>query len=229
MSDPNSFSQSDENQPSQPEFEELLLRVRSGDSASTAELFAQYQKYLLFLANIEMEPELNAKFGPSDIVQQSLIAANNNIGGFRGTTESEFKGWLRKIVKNHLLNAKRHFAGTKQRQTNREVSLDDSRRSTPGLVDSEKTPQSQALLHEMAVELERCLGQLSESHQMVLRLRNWQEKSFVEIGKELNTNSDAARKLWFRAFEKLRQAILATRPELASQLSSLSANLSRDE
>lgn len=140
-------------------FEALLFCARSGDEAATARLIDQYRDYLMFLANKKMEPNLNAKLGASDVVQQSMLAVYQNLPDFRGTSEAEFKGWIRKILQNHFLNSKRQYAKTQQRQVNQEVRLNDSQQTAPDLFDLKKSPQGHALLKEMAKELERCIGE----------------------------------------------------------------------
>jgi RNA polymerase sigma-70 factor (ECF subfamily) len=211
---------------SQPslEFTRLLGLAQQGNNEAIAKLVDDYRDYLLFIANQGMEPALKTKLGASDVVQQSLVAICQQLPEFRGRSEPEFRGWIRRIVNNHVLNSRRSFQETKQRAIRQEVRLDDSRQLAPGILDSQKTPQASALIRELAAELELCLSQLSESHQRVLRMRNWQELSFNQIGEALGCTPDAARKLWFRAFKCLQNAVLRTRPEFASHLSAISRN-----
>ena len=203
-------------------FEILIERARSNDQEALEQLVHRYRNYLLLLANNDMDQALRPKLGASDVVQQSMLAIHQNFPQFRGNSANEFKAWIRRILQNDLFNARRHYGGTQRRQMGREVQINDSKQVNPVLADTNKTPQSEALLAELAAEMERCLSQLSESHRQVLKMRNWQEKSFNEIGDELDLSADAARKLWFRAFNRLKQVILKTRPEFASHLIQIS-------
>lgn len=204
------------------DFHNLLQRAQNGDNDALSKLMEQYRDYLLLLANQRMPSELRSKFGASDIVQQSMLAIHQQLPQFRGTSEAEFKGWVRAIVQNHLLNTKRSYKATQRRQTDQEVRLAASDNGHSDLRDPDRTPQAAALLKELASELELALGQLSEPHQQVLRLRNWREMSFGEIGQQMSCSADAARKLWFRAFQNLQRIIKQTRPEFASHLTAFS-------
>lgn len=52
--------------------------------------------------------------------------------------------------------------------------------------------------------LRAALQRLSEEQRRVIRLRNWDELTFAEIGRRLNRSEEAARKLWTRSVEKLQ-------------------------
>lgn len=197
---------------------ELLQQARELQPVAVSKIIDEYRNYLLLVANSEMNPALQAKIGASDMVQQSLLAIHQNLPKFRGQSVQEFKGWIRQILLNDIRNAHRHYAGTQQRQIDREIRMNDSQQLRPSLQDHNRTPQSEAMLNELALELEICLAQLSKSHQQVLRMRNWKELSFREIGDVLDCTPEAARKLWFRAFKRLRQTVLKRRPEFASHM-----------
>jgi RNA polymerase sigma-70 factor (ECF subfamily) len=58
---------------------------------------------------------------------------------------------------------------------------------------------------EQAMALQRALLRLSEEHRQAITLRYLEGRSFEEIGRLLERSPDAARKLWSRAMERLRQ------------------------
>jgi RNA polymerase sigma-70 factor (ECF subfamily) len=223
MEDPeNDPAARDDSDALQQEFKLLVQRGQNGDQEAIGLLLSKYRNYLLLIANQDLDQAMQAKLGASDVVQQTMILVQQNFAQFRGTSELEFKSWIRKILQNDLLSVRRHYGAAKRRQVNREVQLQDSRNHPPDLLDRAKTPQSNVLMKELAEEMERCLGELSESHRHIIRLRNWDEKSFSEIGTLLNCSSDAARKLWFRAFNRLKDIVLKSRPEFASHLLQIS-------
>jgi RNA polymerase sigma-70 factor (ECF subfamily) len=49
------------------------------------------------------------------------------------------------------------------------------------------------------------MARLSGDHHAVLRLRYWEGLSFPEIGQRLGRSTDAVRKLWYRAVERLQE------------------------
>ena len=55
--------------------------------------------------------------------------------------------------------------------------------------------------------LDRALAQLSDDYRQVIDLRHRQQKTFDEIGQQMQRTGEAARKLWSRAIEQLEQLL----------------------
>src|SRR5262245_47307608 len=81
------------------------------------------REYLRLLARLQIDPRLHGKLDASDVVQKTLLSAHENLKQFRGRTESEFLGWLRQILANHLAGAVRRY-GAGLRDVKRERSLE---------------------------------------------------------------------------------------------------------
>lgn len=209
-------SSQEDNEKTDGHFARLIELARNGDPQAVGELIREYRDYLLLIANREFDQGLRAKLGPSDVVQQSLMAAQQNLAGFRGQTEAEFRGWLRQILKNDMRDAGRKYRGSKRRKIDLEHQIDDSRMNQPALMDQLHTPQTDALFREQARLLNEALTELSTRDQEILQLRNWQEQSFVEIGEHLGCSADAARKAWYRAILRLEEVIVRNNPGLKS-------------
>ena len=194
----------------QREFAELLTAAQSGSRDAVGELIDGYRSYLLLIANQELDSAIQGKLGASDVVQETMLTAQLAIEDFRGSTHEEMLSWLRGILLNDLLEAGRTYWGTAKRNIGREVSIDgDSRLNQPPIeiqVDQE-TPSTDAAGSELEAVLYAAMSRLSEEHQQVLRLRNWQQLSFADIGSEMNRTADAARKLWSRAVLQLQREL----------------------
>ena len=196
--------------------EDRLKRARQGDPQALGELVQHYRNYLLRTANQDMDARLKTKLSASDLVQESLVSVSDNIGQFRGSSPHEFQVWIRRIIQNEVKNARRKFVQTKRRQVNRETRLNDSALPTPPLTDQQNTPRSDALLREKVLALQSVIATLPEDYQTVLRLRNWQELPFDEIGRQMDRSADAARKLWYRAVLELEKVVQQDFPDLRS-------------
>jgi len=170
-------------------------------------LIANSRDYLLLLANAELEIDLHRKIVASDVVQETLIKAKNELDAFRGESGAEFVGWLRAILKNDIRQVRRSFSGTAKRELNREQPLSAMPNEATAV---DKTPSVQMMLDEQSALLNAAMQRLPEKHYEVIRLRNWDQMKFEEIGEKLNCSGEAARKLWARAIFALQRELRTT-------------------
>lgn len=185
---------------------ELVRLARAGDPRAREALFQQLRPYLLFIANDQLDERLQMKLGPSDIVQQSMMRAAKDLDHFRGSSEAEFKGWLRQILINETRLAQRTFA-TNKRDVRREQEADagEVSNATPELADSALTPATQILADEQAAMVRRLIDQLPEEYRTVVQLRNWEELTFEAIAERLNMSTSGVAKIWYRALVEIQK------------------------
>ena len=187
----------------------LMERTRSGCSNAKSDLLRQLGSYLAIVASSRMNPRFQAKFGESDVVQQSIAVALQKFDDFRGRTRSELFVWAKTILKNEILQQQRAFLADK-RNMFREQQIQHSGNSSSirfGIEDNKLTPKTNAIQREQSTAVENAILQLPDEYQTVIRLRNFQQLTFAEIGKKLNKSENAATKLWFRALVRLRREL----------------------
>lgn len=190
--------------PSRQSAEQLratLEAARNGCAESEAQLIETCRAYLLSIANRDVESGLRPKVAASDAVQETIIEAQRDLSQFRGKSEAELLAWLRRILQNNLLDAKRKFFETGKRDLAREKPLgfDEGR--------TRKQPETASKIvarDEEAERMRELVAMLPEDYQDVIRLRNWELKAFEEIGVAMGRSAEAARKLWGRAIAQLR-------------------------
>lgn len=183
--------------------------ARHGSQDALGQVLEYCRSYLLAVANAQLEPDLQAKAGASDLVQDTFVEAQRVFAGFRGQTEEELLSWLRQILLHNLADFRRSYRASKKRQVQREVSLDTPRedKRLGGLVDQGSSPSKRARTRERDAALERALEQLPESYRQVIQWRSLERCSFEEIGQRLRCSAGAAQKLWTRAIEKLQRIL----------------------
>jgi RNA polymerase sigma-70 factor (ECF subfamily) len=76
-----------------------------------------------------------------------------------------------------------------------------------GVPARDPSPSLCASTREQIVRLQTALLALDDEKQRVLRLRHQEQLTFVEIGQHMDRSEEAARKLWGRAVEELRQRL----------------------
>jgi RNA polymerase sigma-70 factor (ECF subfamily) len=184
---------------------------RAADRQSLGNLLEGCRQYLLAVASDELRPELVAKAGASDLVQETLLDAHRDFAAFRGTTHPELLAWLRRILLHHLATLERRYLWTQKRRLGRELRLDDSGLCfvRDGLTVATQSPSSHAVEDEKLRIVQKALDRLPEQYVSVIHWRNQQRCSFRAIAERLGISEQAARQLWVRAIRKLRKEIVA--------------------
>lgn len=177
---------------------EWLESARDGSKTSLGHLLETCRNYLLLIANESLDQDLRGKVSPSDLVQDTFLRAQDHWSDFQGGSEDELLAWLRQILVNRARDARRDFNAQK-----RDVDREGPERPSQ-LPDKTKTPSAVAMDQEQQAAMQRALAQLPEDYRRVVVMRNWERRSFKEIGAELGRSPEAARKLWARAVEKLQ-------------------------
>jgi RNA polymerase sigma-70 factor (ECF subfamily) len=189
------------------QFAQWINSARSGDRNALQQIMNHIRGYLLLVANQELSPVLQKKAGPSDLVQETFVQLQQNIGQFRGASEAELLAWARRILLNGIQDVQRRYSADKRDVAREQPLTGDSRL---GVMPAEPeanvpAPGTTAVDREMNEGLQIAIRQLPVEYQEVLRLRTWQKLSFAEVGERLGKSADAARMLWNRAVRRLQQ------------------------
>jgi RNA polymerase sigma-70 factor (ECF subfamily) len=192
--------------------EHWLPAARTGSREALGQALDACRGYLLAIAERKLSPQLQAKGGASDVVQQTLLDAFRDFAGFQGDTVVELRKWLRRLLLNNLVDFTRQYRDTDKRQIDREVAL--PARGSPearagGLAAAVPSPSGEALAREQAEAIQRALERLPDDYRQVLIWRYREERSFEEIGRLLDLTPNAARKLLLRAVRRMQQEVEA--------------------
>jgi RNA polymerase sigma-70 factor (ECF subfamily) len=169
----------------------------------------QYRGYLRALAQIELGRRLQGKVDPSDIVQQSLLEAHQDLASLKGRSEPELVAWLRTILTRNLLNTARDF-GAQKRDIRRERSLaqqveDSSVRLDKFLAASDTSPSQRVIRGEDAERLASALAALPDDQRSAVILKHFHDWSLAQIAEHMNRSTLAVAGLLKRGLKKLRE------------------------
>jgi RNA polymerase sigma-70 factor, ECF subfamily len=192
--------------------EELIEAAHSGDEGAFGRLLARYSSYLTLLARVEVGRRLQGKLDPADLVQDTFLEAHRHFTAFRGTTEPEFVGWLRKIMAGVLANTIRRYFGTKARDPRLEQDLQvgfdqSSCVLAVELISPGSSPSQSAARREQAVLFADALDRLPDDYREVIVLRHLEGLTFAGVGERMGRSVDSVEKIWLRAIAKLRQTV----------------------
>jgi RNA polymerase sigma-70 factor (ECF subfamily) len=185
-----------------------LAAARSGSLEALGQTLDAYRAYLLAIAERELDPQLKAKGGASDLVQETLLDAVGSFKEFRGKSDAELKAWLRRLLLHNVIDFTRQYRDAEKREVARERHLGTGTSSSevsPEVADSGPSPSGAAARSEQANAIQKAMEKLPEDYRRVIVLRYHEERSFDDIGQLMNLSANAARKLWARAIKRLRQ------------------------
>jgi RNA polymerase sigma-70 factor (ECF subfamily) len=168
----------------------------------------EHRDYLRLLARIGLDPRLQAKLDPSDIVQQTLLEAHHDLPAFRGSSRDEVRAWLRQILARNLANVLRDFRREKRDQA-REQQLDalavtSSARVEAWLEADGSSPSAGLQRQEDAARLAAALETLPEGQREVVMLRHLHGWSLHDIGRHVGRSATAVAGLIHRGLRALR-------------------------
>jgi RNA polymerase sigma-70 factor, ECF subfamily len=168
----------------------------------------QFRDYLTRVARREIGPDLAAKVSASDLVQETFLAAGRDVAQFRGAGPVALRGWLKGILKHLLGNIRRGYRLTGKRCVGREVGAGDGAAGLWASVSASATsPSGCAMRIEREHALERALMALPEHYRQVILWHHQERLPFDAIAGRLGVSSEAARKVWGRALQRLREAL----------------------
>jgi RNA polymerase sigma-70 factor (ECF subfamily) len=184
--------------------------ARDGSFSAIGQILDHYRDYLLKVASEEVSSDLGVKVAPSDLVQETFSQAVRDFKGFRGKTEAELRSWLRRILLHNVQDARRRYERLKC-EIAKEVPLDLMAElpHTDAMLNGPVPSPSQLMVSaELLDALEKALCTLPAEHRRVVEMRAFDDLSFREIGTQLGTTAEAARKVWERALAKITRKMV---------------------
>jgi RNA polymerase sigma-70 factor (ECF subfamily) len=190
--------------------EQLLGRAGAGDSAARQQLLVKYQQRLRQMIAFRLDRRLAARIDPSDVVQETLAAAVQQMSDYLQHRPLPFYPWLRQLAWKRLADLYRRHIQAGKRSVRREEHW------TPPLPDESALDLANRLLHpgsspsarlgreEVRGRVRDALGQLPEGDREVLVLRHLEQLSTPEIAAVLGITEGAVYTRHLRALERLR-------------------------
>jgi RNA polymerase sigma-70 factor (ECF subfamily) len=177
----------------------LLELAAGGDNASWGTVLQRHEDKLRRMVGFRMDPRLQGRIDPSDVVQEVYLAASRSLADYLRAPGMPFFLWLRGIAGNKLLELHRHHLGTPMRDARREVSL--YRGSLPEttsaalaahLLGRFSRPSEVAVRAEMKLRLQEALNQIDPVDREVLALRHFEHLTNAEAAEVLGIKEAAS-------------------------------------
>src|SRR6516165_1439832 len=101
----------------------LLVLAKAGDGPALVRLLDRHRDPLVEQLHGQVGRQLRVKLDIEDLLQDVSLEVYREIGRFRGSTDGEFRCWLRKILAGIVMNRVRYYCGTGRRDLRRERRL----------------------------------------------------------------------------------------------------------
>jgi RNA polymerase sigma-70 factor, ECF subfamily len=152
---------------------------------------------------------------PSDLYQETLVAALQHFRTFHGESSGEFHGWLTTILLN---TARDYFRASMRhkRDSAREVPLTPSEGEglPAGCPSPESSPLDASIRREMSVLIRNAVRQLPDPDREVLLLRFHEQLSIRDVGSALGISPGAAQQRVTRTVNKVAGILDGLPPEV---------------
>ena len=188
----------------------LVARAAGGDVAALETVLARYRPRLRRMVMLRLDRRLATRIDESDVVQEALVQASQQIGEYARTQPVPFYPWLRAIAWNRLLDLHRRHILAQRRSVPPRAGLDprtagriaQSIGRPPGR--QRHAPSGRLQRLEQNARVRVALTQLADIDREVLTLRYLEELSSAEAAAVLGISGDTLLKRQVRALKRLR-------------------------
>jgi RNA polymerase sigma factor (sigma-70 family) len=164
-------------------------------------------EHLRKAAEDEVSRDLQSKVSESDLVQDTLVAAQQAFSQCAARTPAEFLRWLEAILRHQAANARRSLRGTQKRAMGREVSLEEIVGAAGWDRPVDDDPVEAALAAEDLARLKAAVECLPEDERKVLAGLH-AGLTYAEIGQRMEKKqAREVRAIRDRAFASLRKLL----------------------
>jgi RNA polymerase sigma-70 factor, ECF subfamily len=194
--------------------EELVKQAAAGDPESWAKLVMRYRSRLRRMVRFRMDPRLQGRVDPSDVVQDVCLEAWQHLGSYAEQPGTPFFVWLRSVAGHTLGDLHRFHLGARMRDARREVSLYQA--PVPGatsaalaaqLMGNLTRPSEAAVRAERKIQLQAALNAMDPIDREVLALRHFEQLSVTEAAMVLGIKEKAAGMRYVRALRRLKEIL----------------------
>jgi RNA polymerase sigma-70 factor (ECF subfamily) len=188
--------------------EKLIELASQGDNLARRQLLARHRDRLRRMVAARLDRRLVARFDPSDVVQEALLDAAQELSNYLKKRPVAFYPWLRKVAWEHLLKLHRRHLSDRRSVTREEqgglVLPDDSvLELAKHVVAPGTSPINRLLRKELVGRVQTALALLPESDREVLVMRYVEQLAMSEIAGVLDVSEAAVKMRRTRALKRL--------------------------
>ena len=192
---------------------ELIHLAAKGDCEAMGQLLGLHRGRLRRMVAIRMDPRLLARIDPSDVVQETLAEASQQLPDYLDRRELPFYAWLRELAWTRLVDLYRFHVLAQswrccmKRPARIGLSDDWAMGLAEQLAASISTPSERFAKADLRDRIHSGLSRLSTQDREIVVMRHLEQLTVDEIGAILNISPSAVKMRRMRAFERLRDIL----------------------
>jgi RNA polymerase sigma-70 factor (ECF subfamily) len=191
--------------------DQLLQRASLGNKSAINQLLARHRDRLRRMVAARMDVGMRSRIDPSDVIQDTLAEAEQQLRRYLRERPVAFYPWLRQIAWNRLVDLYRQHVLADKRSVYREasqlLSADSIRIVAEKLVSREPGPSEFVLRQEMNERLRDALQQVPETDREIIILRHIEQLSVAEVAEVLQLPEGTIKSRHFRALQRVRTSL----------------------
>ncbi|MFO1051106.1 MAG: sigma-70 family RNA polymerase sigma factor [Planctomycetota bacterium] len=184
---------------------ELLRRHAAGDREALAELLHRELPWLREFVSKRLGAHLRAKDETMDQVQDAMVDFLRDAPRFVVGDGKQFRALLARVVENNLRDRDAWFRARRRAMAAEQPLPSESVLQIAS--DSVTTPTQAAADSEWKAWVRLAMELMDPADRRILVLREWDDRSFVEIGELEGLTANAVRMRWTRAVARLADRI----------------------
>jgi RNA polymerase sigma-70 factor (ECF subfamily) len=186
---------------------QLLEEWHRGDERSLARLVEQHLPWLREQVDRRLGPALRQQGEVEDYLQDAMLDFLRDAPRFVVRDGTQFRALLGRVLENTLRDRNDWFRA-KRRDLARKAPLPtESVLSLDPALQRSTTPSRDATRNEVRDWVRLALELLEAEDRKIILLREYEGRSFVEIGTELGMTANAVRMRWVRAVARLAEVM----------------------
>jgi RNA polymerase sigma-70 factor (ECF subfamily) len=196
-----------------PDTDDLLAQVEQGNQSARGRLLDRHRPRIRAMLAVRMDPRLQARIDPSDLVQETMTEAHKRLDAYLRNRPLPFYPWLRQIAIDRVIAEHRRHIRADKRAVGREVhsALDLTNQSTAALArrlaSSASAPSARLRREDNRQRLRAALERLSQRDREILVLRYLEELPTHHVAAILGITVRAESMRHLRALERLRRSL----------------------
>ena len=162
------------------------------------------------MLKVRIGPELRRRVDPEDAVQEVLTEAVARSREWADREDLPLAVWLRLLAQQKLSDLFRRHLGAEARDVRRERHEDAASTAfADHLIGHATSPSGAVARKELRDRLLASLREMPEPDREILLLRHFEQLSGADAARVLGLERSAASKRYFRALQRLREALVA--------------------